>query len=182
MTALLAIVLPLGLDTFALALALGAAGLTPRQRLRVGLILAAFEAGMPLVGLLLGRIASHAVSSDAALIAGTALVVLGVAMLRGEDEGEQRARGIASAHGLAVLALGVAISLDELAVGFTFGLLHVDVPQAVVLIAAQALVVAQLGMRFGTRLNEAWGERAEALAGGALAAYGVFLLAQYTWG
>ncbi len=181
MTALLAIVLPLGLDTFALALALGAAGLTTGQRLRVGVILTAFEAGMPLVGLALGRFASNAISSDAQLVAGIALVVLGVAMLRGEDEGEQRARGIASAHGLAVLALGVSISLDELAVGFTFGLIHVDAPLAVVLIATQALLVAQIGMRLGTRVNEAWGERAEALAGVAIAAYGAYLLAQ-TWG
>ncbi len=97
MTALLAIVLPLGLDTFALALALGATGLTAGQRLRVSLILTAFEAGMPLVGLLLGRIASHAISSEAQLLAGIALVVLGVAMLRkGEQNDEERARRLTS--------------------------------------------------------------------------------------
>jgi hypothetical protein len=48
------LVLPLGLDTFGVALALGIAGLPGKHRLRVSLLFAGFEALMPLIGLALG--------------------------------------------------------------------------------------------------------------------------------
>jgi manganese efflux pump family protein len=52
---LLAFVLPLGLDSFAVAAAIGAAGpVTRPARLRISLIFVIFEAGMPLVGLAAG--------------------------------------------------------------------------------------------------------------------------------
>ena len=51
---LIALVLPLGLDTFGVALALGIAGLPGDQRVRVALSFASFEAAMPLVGVALG--------------------------------------------------------------------------------------------------------------------------------
>src|SRR5258708_9224788 len=51
------LLLPLGLDTFALAAALGMAGLEKRDRLRVTLVFTAFEAVMPIAGMLIGRVA-----------------------------------------------------------------------------------------------------------------------------
>ena len=49
---LLAFVLPLGLDSFAVAAAVGAAQVTTAgQRLRISLIFVIFEGGMPLIGL-----------------------------------------------------------------------------------------------------------------------------------
>jgi hypothetical protein len=48
-----AYVLPLGVDTFAIAAAVGAAGLRPEARRRVAALFVAFEAGMPLAGLAL---------------------------------------------------------------------------------------------------------------------------------
>jgi putative Mn2+ efflux pump MntP len=173
--ALLAIVLPLGLDTFALSIALGTAGLDARERLRVSVILAAFEGGMPLVGLALGRAATSVTGDYAESAAGLLLIAVGMAMLR-EDDDDARSRRLASAHGLRIVGLGLSIALDELAVGVSLGLLAINAPLAVILIAAQALIVAQIGLRLGTRLGDAWGERAEKLAGLALAAYGAFLL------
>jgi putative Mn2+ efflux pump MntP len=175
--ALLAIVLPLGLDTFALSVALGASGVDARERLRVSVILAAFEGGMPLIGLALGLAATSVISGYAEIAAGLLLIVVGLAMLHensGDDE--DRSRRLASAQGLRIVGLGLSTSLDELAVGVSLGLLDINAPLAVILIAAQALVVAQIGLRLGTRLGDAWGERAENLAGLALTAYGAFLL------
>ena len=51
------LLLPLALDTFALAAALGVAGLENRDRLRVALVFTVFEAGMPIAGLLVGSVA-----------------------------------------------------------------------------------------------------------------------------
>jgi putative Mn2+ efflux pump MntP len=87
-------------------------------------------------------------------------------MLLHEDQAESEKVGqLASGHGLVLLALGLSISLDELAIGFTIGLLHLSLWLAVILIGAQAFVFAQIGLRLGARLNETLRERAEQLAG-----------------
>ena len=62
---LVALVLPLGLDTFAVAAALGLAGVTPHGRLRISLLFTAFEALMPVVGLALGAPLGRAIGSAA---------------------------------------------------------------------------------------------------------------------
>jgi putative Mn2+ efflux pump MntP len=77
-----------------------------------------------------------------------------------------------------VLGLGVSISIDELAIGFTIGLLHFPVFVVVVLIGAQAFILTQLGIRLGQRIGERIREGAERLAGVALAALGLVLLVE----
>ena len=84
-----------------------------------------------------------------------------------EDEGEKVAQ-LARGQGLVLLALGISISLDELAIGFTIGLLHLSLWLAIILIGAQAFLFAQIGLRLGAHLNETLRERAEQLAGIAL--------------
>jgi putative Mn2+ efflux pump MntP len=74
-----------------------------------------------------------------------------------------------------MLALGLSISLDEFAIGFTIGLLHLPIWLAILLIGLQAFVLAQAGLRLGGRLGESAGESAEKLAGGALIALGIAL-------
>jgi manganese efflux pump family protein len=66
---LLAFTLPLCLDTFAVSFAvLGEMRLTRVQRIRVIMLLIAFEAGMPLVGMALGAPLTHLVSKPAHLV------------------------------------------------------------------------------------------------------------------
>jgi manganese efflux pump family protein len=74
--------------------------------------------------------------------------------------------------------LGLSISLDELAIGFPLGLLRVPVVAVIIVIAAQAFVLAQLGLRVGGRISERARESAERLAGLALTALEVTLLAE----
>lgn len=164
-------VLPLALDTFAVSAALGMAQLPRRRRLELALLMAGFELAMPVVGLLVGHGVGHALGAAARYVAAAALVGLGVWFLR---EGDDEVR--TDVHGLALLALGVSISLDELAIGFSFGLLHVSIVWALVLIAVQAFAAAQLGLWLGARVGAALRERAEQLAGLALIALAVVVL------
>jgi putative Mn2+ efflux pump MntP len=88
---LVALVLPLGLDTFAVAAALGLAGLTSRQRTRLSLLMASFETGMPLIGLAIGVPLGRAAGSGADYVAIGVLVLFGLYMLlSGEDDETQR--------------------------------------------------------------------------------------------
>jgi putative Mn2+ efflux pump MntP len=175
---LIGLVVPLGLDTFAVAAALGMAGLNPRDRTRVSLIFTAFEAGMPLVGFLAGNLAGQAVGNAADYLAIAILIGLGLFMLRPQQDDDEKSLSLlARTHGLATLGLGVSISLDELAIGFTIGLLKFPVLVILVLIGIQTFIVTQLGIRLGQRIGERIREGAERLAGVALALLGGILLA-----
>jgi manganese efflux pump family protein len=176
---LIGLIVPLGLDTFAVAAALGMAGLKAGDRTRVSLIFTAFEAGMPLVGFLAGNLAGRAVGNAADYLAIALLIGLGLFMLRPQaDDEDQRLSLLARTRGLAAIGLGVSISIDELAIGFTIGLLHFPVLLILVLIGLQTFIVTQLGIRLGQRIGERIREGAERLAGVALALLGFVLLAE----
>jgi manganese efflux pump family protein len=172
-------VLPLGLDTFAVAAALGVRGLPRRQRLRVSLLMSSFEMAMPVVGLLLGHALGQLVGSAAGYVAIGVLVVVGLWMLVHEEKDErERIAQLARGQGLVLLGLGISVSVDELAIGFTIGLLHLSLWLAVVLIGSQAFAFAQIGLRLGARLNETLRERAEQLAGLALLGLALLLVVE----
>ena len=174
---LVGLVVPLGLDTFAVAAALGMAGVSARDRTRVSLIFTAFEAGMPLIGVFAGNLAGRAVGDAADYLAIAILIGLGLFMLRPQaDDEETQVSLLSRTRGLALLGLGVSISIDELAIGFTIGLLKFPVLLIVVLIGIQTFVVTQLGIRLGARIGERLREGAERIAGGVLVALGLVLL------
>ena len=78
---LIGLVVPLGLDTFAIAAALGMSGLTRQDRIRVTVLFTAFEMGMPVVGIVLGAVAGNVVGKAADYLAIVILIGLGIFML-----------------------------------------------------------------------------------------------------
>jgi putative Mn2+ efflux pump MntP len=177
---LLAFVLPLSLESFAVAAALGAAGMTGRQRWRIALVFMLFEGGMPMVGLALGAPLARVVGGIADYLAAAALVGVGLWLLfADEDAEEDRARRLLSASGLALAGLGLSISVDELAIGFTLGLARLPVPAVLLAIAVQAFVAAQLGLALGARIGERFRELAERVAAVALILLGAFLALEH---
>ena len=175
---LVGLIIPLGLDTFAVAAALGLAGLPRGSRLRVSLLFTGFEMGMPLVGFLGGRLAGNVAGNAADYLAIAILIALGLFMLRpgGDDNDEERVSTLARTRGVAALGLGISISLDELAIGFTLGLLKLPIVLVIVMIGVQTFTLTQLGLSLGARVGERVREGAERLAGVALAVLGVLLL------
>ncbi|MCU1609171.1 MAG: hypothetical protein JWM45_1087 [Pseudonocardiales bacterium] len=182
---LLLFVLPLGLDTFAIAAAVGASRPSRQARWRISAIFAIFEGGMPLLGLALGASLGHTVGSAADYLSGGLLAALGSYLWwanDGDDDDDEvaKARRLANARGLALVGLALSISLDELAIGFSLGLgASVTVPAATVaVIAIQTLVVSQLGLSFGVRISEHVRERIERFTGPVLVILGIYLLAE----
>jgi manganese efflux pump family protein len=178
------LLLPLALDTFALAAALGVAGLEERHRVRVALIFTIFEAGMPIVGLLAGRAVSGLVGDWAGYAGIVVLFVAGVMLLRSGNDAapDRRLRLLAHARGLAIVDLGIGISVDELSVGFSAGLLALPIALMVVWIAVQAFLAAQVGLRIGARISEHLKELSEQAAGVALIVVAIVLVAVRLFG
>ena len=168
------LLLPLALDTFALAAALGVAGLEKQDRLRVALVFTVFEAGMPIAGILVGRVAGNVIGAWAGYGGILFLLFAGVLLLRPDDK--RRLQLLAHARGLAIIDLGLGISVDELTVGLSAGLLGLPLAVTIVWIAVQAFIAAQVGLRFGARIGEEIRERSEQVAGAALIVVALVLL------
>ena len=166
---LFALIIPLGLDTFAVAASLGIAGLSRRDRWRVAALFMAFEGGMPLVGLGAGIAISAALGQIADWSAIVLLFALGGYMLLADRDGDSSAGALlARTRGPAIVGLGISISLDELAIGFALGLFRAPIVLAVGWIAVQAFAVAQLGFWLGSKVGESLRERAERAAAAVL--------------
>jgi putative Mn2+ efflux pump MntP len=173
------LLLPLALDTFALAAALGVAGLGGRDRIRVSVVFTAFETVMPVIGILVGRAAGQ-VLGDRAEYGGIAfLFVAGLLLLwpaKNDDAETRRLNLLTHARGWAVLGLGMSISFDELTIGLSAGLIGLSIVVTILWIAIQAVVATQLGLRLGSRLGEAARERAEWVAGAMLIVVALILI------
>lgn len=175
-------VLPLGIDTFAIAAAAGTSRLSGSTRWRISALFVIFEGGMPLAGLALGASIGHTVGSVADYLSGGLLVLLGGYLWRTDNDDDEvtKARRLTSARGLALVGLALSISLDELAIGFGLGL-GADATKSgtiVALIVIQTLVVSQLGLSFGVRISERWRECIERFTGPMLIVLGVYLLSE----
>ena len=174
---LIAFVIPLGIDTFAVSAAVGLTGLSPRQRLRVSLVFAAFEGLTPAVGLLVGGVLGRDIGSLATYLAGGFLVAYALyVLLRNRDAEDGAAGEMATSHGWALVLLGLSVSIDGLAVGFTLGLSGVPIVPALILIAAQAFLLSQLGLHLGARLSNRFRKGAERAAGLVLGLLGSWLV------
>ena len=177
MLKLLAFVLPLGLDSFAVAAAIGTAAPTGwRVRMRISAIFVVFEAGMPLIGLAAGHGLARVVGPAADYLAAAAVIAVGIWTLVSRDEDEHGAGRIAGVRGLAIIALGLSISMDEFAIGFSLGLVRLPIVPVIVAIAVLAFVASQLGLALGSVISDRLREHAEQVAGVALIALGGYLI------
>ena len=167
MWTVIALLLPLGIDTFVVSAALGAASLGAKARIRSSLAFAIFEGGAPVVGLLLGKGGSQIVGGAAFWMAVLILAALGLYTVFIERDDREVAK-LASGSLRTLVLLALSVSMDEVAIGFSLGLLKVPVLMSLGLIAAQAVVVSQLGMAIGARVSAKWREAGERFAGVAL--------------
>ena len=176
--------LPLSLDNFAVSTVLGVTPLPARARWRLALTFAAAEGLMPAVGLLVGLPLGAAIGEASPYVAGAIMIGVGLWLWwqsRGDDgdddddEAAQIARA-AKQTGWAVLGIALGISLDELAIGFSFGVLRLPLAPALAVLAVQALLASAAGQWVGRRMGASTGERAERLAGPALCLLGLYFI------
>jgi putative Mn2+ efflux pump MntP len=80
----------------------------------------------------------------------------------------------AAAQGLGkLLVSGLALSIDNLAVGFALGTYHVALLTAAVVIGAVSVTMALIGLELGRLLGTKIGEQGEALGGIVLLGVGI---------
>ena len=162
-----------GLSNFGGAVGLGVLPLGARRRLEILGTFVAMEALMPAVGLVIGARVSGAIGARASLFAGLVLIAIGVYTLY-ETRRETRDLEIPVRRRTVVL-LAVALSLDNLAVGFGLGLLKAPVLVAAGFMGLSSLVLTVIGLELGRRLGKLVGERSELFSGVVLILAGIFV-------
>jgi putative Mn2+ efflux pump MntP len=164
---------PLGTDSAALCTGIGAGGrLTMRRRLTIAGTLTAFEAGMPVVGVLLSSVIGDTLGDSARWAGGALLIALGIYMLI-NDEGRPVSDDGATTAPIGIgglIVAGLAVSVDEIAVGVSLGLGGVNLPVLVSTIGVIVFGATMAGLTLGVMLAR-HAERA-----GSLAAYALMIL------
>jgi putative Mn2+ efflux pump MntP len=176
--ALLLLAVALGLDNLAAAIGFGV-GSTGRvsgaARLRIAVVFGLFEAGMPVLGLVLGHGLANSIGEAARWLGGAALIAFGVAGLiqarreaghPGPEDGERAQppqRSSVQPIGRLLLA-GLVLSGDNLAAGFALGAYQVSIVAAAVVFGAVSVVMSLAGLELGARIGAAAGERSELIA------------------
>jgi manganese efflux pump family protein len=177
--ALLFAAVAVGLSNLAASIGIGVTGVTARTRLQVGLVFGVFEAGMPIVGLLIGhRIASdlgQAVRWPGAILL---MIVGGSGLVRslrdsrrsaadGPGESPHPPHPVASrAPGVArLLVSGFVLSMDNLVVGFALGTYQIGILAGAILIGAVSVIMSLAGLELGGLLGRWVGERSEQMSG-----------------
>lgn len=175
------VALSLGLSNFAASIGIGISGVDARTRWRVGLVFGLFEAGMPIVGLLLGRGLAGALGGATRWIGAGLLIATGIwavaQSLRGRRQDGDDQQSVAGQSAGRLLVTGAALSIDNLAVGFALGSYHVSLVTAAVIIGAVSVGLSLLGLELGSRLGAKTGENGEILGGAVLIGVGIALAA-----
>lgn len=164
-----------GLDNFAVSIGIGLAGVDARTRWRVAVIFGAFEAAMPLVGLLLGHGVADTLGRATQYAGGALLGLAGLWVLVEARRSERPAtdsRGYGTGR---LLVAGFALSLDNLVVGFGLGVTHVPLLAAVLTFAVASVGLSLAGLELGQRVGARSQDNAEILAGAMLVAVGVLI-------
>lgn len=171
---LLLVGLSVGLGNFAASVAIGLSGVNKAVRVRIALVFGVFETGMPIVGLVLGRQIADKLGGHANLIGGALLILtglyVGLEALKKEDETEvKKATGDMGK----LLLAGLALSIDNLIVGFSLGTHQDSLLEAALVIGAVSVALALLGLELGSRLSAKVEEYSEILSGLILIAVGL---------
>jgi manganese efflux pump family protein len=188
MAATVLLFLALGLDTLAVALGLGLSGLPRPRWLRIGLTFALFEGLMPVIGLVIGHRLVGSLGEPVGYAAAALLILIGLLEIKeavSEDEEEHDhtpATLPGEPGGRPLVWLGLSVSLDELGVGFSLGVLKAPLGPALSYLALQAFVFTFAGLSLGRRLGARLGERAELVSGIILTFLGIAMLANQAMG
>jgi manganese efflux pump family protein len=178
--ALLLVAVSVGLSNLAASIGIGSGGVTARTRVRVALVFGAFEAGMPIVGLVIGAGLATGIGQLARWIGAALLIGIGISTIvqAVHQPAASGAEHPAHSGSLGRLLLSAfALSLDNLAAGFALGTMHIGIAEGAIVIGLVSVGLSLAGLELGSRIGAAAGRRGEQLGGTILVAVGVAIAA-----
>lgn len=176
--ALLGVAIALGMDAFAVALAVssGLLNVTFRHIFRLTWHFGLFQSLMTFIGWLGGEAIFNVFWGLNDWIAFGLLTFIGLKMFRDSGKAEERLEGFDPTKGWSLVGLSVATSLDALAVGISFSLIGVEIMAPAALIGLIAFLMTLVGMKIGDQAGKRLGKWAEWAGGAVLIIIGARIL------
>lgn len=172
----------LSMDTFAVSLTAGVAMKPFRfsNALKVAVWMAVFQGGMPVLGWLLGREFISLIEDFDHWIAFGLLMFLGGRMVYEAIFAKDEVCCLSPSRTLTLVQLGLATSIDALAIGVSFGLMRINMVMAVSIIAAVTLVFSLAGCYIGKWFGTSWKRSSTAVGGLILIGLGIKIVIEHT--
>jgi putative Mn2+ efflux pump MntP len=171
----LAVALAVGLDVLAVSVGIGVTRPGMRAGLRLGLVCAAAEIGMQLIGYVLGARAGELLGAIATYGGFGLLAIVGLLMLRNGLRASPEGSFNATSGG-GLLMIGLSISLDSLAVGIALPAAGIPLLPLLITVSITTTFFTLIGLAFGARLGERYEHGAEGLAGVILILLAIFFV------
>lgn len=187
------IALGLSMDAFAVSITQGACLdiRTLRYPLAIGITFGLFQAAMPVLGWLAGTTFSSMIQHVDHWVAVVLLGIIGIKLFadgfldfrrkkHAQANGmscEVKCGGILQFHDL--LMMGIATSIDALAVGITFGMLGIDIWLSILIIGLTTFILSTVGVYIGKRTGPLLGDKMEMVGGVVLVLLGMKILIEH---
>ena len=178
----LVIAIGLGMDAFAVSLAVGSRR-TPlefRALFRLSFHFGLFQFIMPIIGWFLGQSIDQYIRDYDHWVAFALLAFIGVKMIRESGSAKSgQSKTIDHTRGMMLVLLSLATSIDALAVGLSMAFLGVTIWIPSMIIGIVAAVMTAIGMMFGRKLGTRFGKRMELIGGIILIGIGIKILIEH---
>lgn len=174
--------LGLSMDAFAVAVCKGLnmKKINGKHALMIALTFGFFQGFMPFLGFLLGTSFEQYITSIDHWVAFILLGFIGLNMIKESFDKEEVCVACENALDLKeLLMMGIATSIDALAVGITFAFLKVNIFQAVLCIGIITFILSLIGVAIGNMFGSRFKNKAEFLGGCILILIGLKILLEH---
>lgn len=176
------ILLAIGLcfDTFAVSVSSGIIRkeIVFGQAVRIAIILAIFQAVMPLIGWLGGISIKNWIEPFDHWIALGILTILGIKMII-ESQKDSDEKDIDPLNIKFIIGMALATSIDAFAVGISFAIIEVNMLLAVFIIGSVTFLASMLGILFGKKTGSHLGQKMEIIGGLILIIIGIKIVMEH---
>lgn len=169
----------LSMDAFAVAICKGLSvkKVSLKHGIIAGVYFGGFQAGMPLLGYLLGSSFAKYIEAFDHWVAFGLLGIIGFNMIR---ESRKKEEELNASFGFKVmLPMAVATSIDALAVGVSFAFMRVQIGWAVAFIGVTTFLLSAIGVKIGNHFGVKYKSKAELFGGVVLILLGIKILLEH---
>ena len=179
--AFIVIALVLSIDSFTVSLASGIVikRLTLNGVLKIAVLFGFFQAMMPLIGWLSGIGIKSLISDLDHWIAFGLLCLVGFKMVYDSLKGGEEIKNDNPLKTGLLVTLGVATSIDALAIGMSFAFLDVSIFVLIIIIGIITFIMASIGVFLGNRFGKVLDRRVMVVGGIVLVVLGVKILVEH---
>ena len=176
---LILIAVALAMDAFAVSISCGIIikDVKLKHALKIALFTGFFQGFFTFLGWLGGIYIAHLISNIDHWIAFVLLVVIGTKMIyesiKIDSDEDKKFNPLKFS---VLILLGIATSIDALAIGLSFALLNVSILVPVILIGIMAFGFSVLGVLIGKKAGQVFGNKVEIIGGFILIGIGVNIL------